>query len=254
MSSLTSSRTGRALITAFLFLTRLPMPKLDCYEPADSGRAFPLFPLVGLVIGALLTLTAMVLAPVLPAGVIAAIVVILWVLVTGGLHLDGLGDSADGWLAGGDKERTLEIMKDPRSGSAAVVIIGCLLLLKYSALSELIEQQHWWALCLAPVLSRAMSLLLLLTTPYVSHKGIAEDFLKHASRQRMRLSVGLSWILAAAILPLPQTLILMALVAILFAGLRALMIKRLDGATGDTSGALIEVMEAAVLIACLVNV
>lgn len=253
MSSLTSSRTGRALITAFLFLTRLPMPRLENYEPADSGRAFPLFPLVGLVIGALLTLTAATLAPFLPAGVIAAIILSLWVLITGGLHLDGLGDSADGWLAGGDKERTLEIMKDPRSGSAAVIIIGCLLLLKYSALIELIEQQHWWALCLAPALARAISLLLLLTTPYVSPKGIAEDFLKHASRQHIRIGVALTWILAVVVLPLPRMLILLGSVALLFAGLRLLMMRRLEGATGDTSGATIEIMEAAVLVACAVS-
>lgn len=250
---MTSSIFGRALITAFLFLTRLPMPRLTNYEPKDSGRALPLFPLVGLVIGGLLTATAILLSGLLPAGVIAAIILSLWVLITGGLHLDGLGDSADGWLAGGDKERTLEIMKDPRSGSAAVIIIGCLLLLKFSALSALIAEQNWWALCLAPVLSRAMALLLLLTTPYVSKNGIAKDFLKHAFRQHMRISIGLSWIVAVVILPLPQTLILMATVAILFTGLRALMMKRLDGATGDTSGATIEIMEVAVLIACSVS-
>ncbi|WP_439135338.1 adenosylcobinamide-GDP ribazoletransferase [Pseudomaricurvus sp.] len=253
MNLLTSSRAGRALITAFLFLTRLPMPRLDDYDPADSGRAFPVFPLVGLVIGGLLTLSAMALNPFLPSGVIAAIIMTLWVLITGGLHLDGLGDSADGWLAGGDRERTLEIMKDPHSGSASVIIIGCLLLLKFSALSALIAHQQWWVMCLAPVLARAMALLLLLTTPYVSPRGIATDFLKHACRQHMRIGVAVAWILAVVILPLPQTLILMLTVALLFAGLRSLMMRRLEGATGDTSGALIEIMEAAVLIACLMS-
>lgn len=246
------SRFGRALVTAFLFLTRLPMPRLQHYEPTDSGRALPLFPLVGLVIGGLLTLAVVVVQGWLPSSVLAALVLTLWVLITGGLHLDGLGDSADGWLAGGDRERTLTIMKDPHSGSAAVVIIGCLLLLKFTALSALLEQPNWWALCVAPLLARAMALLLLLTTPYVSRHGIAEDFLQHASRAQLWLAVTLAWLLALVLLPVPQALFAVALVGLMFAGLRALMLRRLGGATGDTSGATIEITEAVVLIACTV--
>jgi adenosylcobinamide-GDP ribazoletransferase len=250
MSAITDGKFGRALITAFLFLTRLPMPRLTQYEPEDSGRALPLFPLVGLVIGGLLTVVAIALHGLLPTSVLAAILITLWVLITGGLHLDGLGDSADGWLAGGDKERTLHIMKDPHCGSAAVVVTGCVLLVKFAALSALLTQHHWWALCLAPVLARAIALLLLLTTPYVSRHGIAEDFLKHACRKHLSLAVALAWLLAMMVLPWTQTLLLVLLVAGVFVGLRALMIKRLDGATGDTSGATIEVTEAVVLIAC----
>lgn len=252
--SCANGRFGRALVTAFLFLTRLPMPRLQQYEAADSGRALPLFPLVGLVIGGLLCGVAWALQGWLPPGVLAAVLITLWVLITGGLHLDGLGDSADGWLAGGDKERTLTIMKDPHSGSAAVVIIGCLLLMKFAALSALLAQQHLWALCLAPLLARAMALLLLLTTPYVSHHGIAEDFLKHAHRPHLYLAAALAWLLALVVLPASQALAMVLLVAGVFAGLRTLMKSRLGGATGDTSGATIEVTEVAVLIACTVLV
>lgn len=250
--SAAGGKFGRALVTAFLFLTRLPMPRLRHYDRADAGRAMPLFPLVGLVIGGLLSLIAWVLHSWLPAGVLAAALITLWVLITGGLHLDGLGDSADGWLAGGDKERTLTIMKDPHSGSAAVVITGCLLLLKFAALSALLAQGNVWALCLAPLLARAMALVLLLSTPYVSRHGIAEDFLQHANRTHLILAVALSWLLALMLLPWAHALATLLLVAGVFVGLRALMIKRLEGATGDTSGATIEVTEAAVLIACTV--
>lgn len=246
------SRFGRALVTAFLFLTRLPMPRLRHYEAADSGRALPLFPLVGLVIGGLLALVALILQNWLPATVLAGLVLTLWVLITGGLHLDGLGDSADGWLAGGDAERTLTIMKDPHSGSAAVVIIGCLLLLKFAALSALLAHSDWWVLCLAPLLARAMALLLLLSTPYVSRHGIAEDFLQHASRAQLWLAVALAWLLTLVLLPVTQALLVMVLTGLVLAGLRALMLRRLGGATGDTSGATIEITEAMVLVACTV--
>jgi adenosylcobinamide-GDP ribazoletransferase len=66
----------------------------------------------------------------------AALLLTVWVLLSGGLHLDGLADSADAWLGGfGDRERTLTIMKDPRSGPIAVVVLVLVLLLKFCALA-----------------------------------------------------------------------------------------------------------------------
>lgn len=241
----------RALITAFLFLTRIPMPTLADYREQDSGRAFPLFPLVGLTLGVILSGSALLLANHLAPGVCAALILLLWVALTGGLHLDGLGDSADGWLAGGDKSRTLEIMKDPRSGSAAVIIIATTLLLKWSVLEQIITEQHWWALALTPMLARALALTLFLTTPYVSPKGIAESFLQHASRTQMRLSVVASTLILFAILSFSDASSgLIAALAILL-GLRYLMMERLGGTTGDTSGAMIEWVEVFFLIGVL---
>ena len=83
----------------------------------------------------------------------AALLLTAWVLLSGGLHLDGLADSADAWLGGfGDRERTLTIMKDPRSGPIAVVTLGLVLLLKFTALVALIEQHNGAALILAPLI------------------------------------------------------------------------------------------------------
>ena len=73
----------------------------------------------------------------------AALLLALWVALTGALHLDGLADSADAWLGGfGDPARTLEIMKDPRSGPVAVVVLVLLLLLKFSALLVVLQAQQ----------------------------------------------------------------------------------------------------------------
>lgn len=239
-------------MTAFLFLTRIPMPKLTELGEQDSGRAFSLFPLVGLVLGALLTSSALFLHGHLPHEVIAGLILLLWILLTGGLHLDGLGDSADGWLAGGDLDRTLEIMKDPRSGSAAVIIIGVSLLVKFSALNHIIAEQQWWALVLAPMFARALSLLLFLTTPYISPKGIASQFLQHSNRLHLRISVAAAVVIALYFLENHAALWSIGLSLTVFLGLRHLMIRRLGGTTGDTSGALIEWVEIAFLIGCLV--
>ncbi|NIB39975.1 adenosylcobinamide-GDP ribazoletransferase [Pseudomaricurvus alkylphenolicus] len=243
----------RAFITALAFLTRLPVPTLPDYRPQDAGRAFPLFPLVGFIIGALLALAGWWLHTVLPVTAVAAVMVALWAALTGGLHLDGLGDSADGWLAGGDRERTLTIMKDPRSGSAAVIAIVCVLLIKFAALQTLIEHQQWLIIAVTPMLGRTAALALMLSTDYVSESGIATDFLEYASVLAMAISVLLALVVSLALLPGSQVFsMLMAGILLLWA-LRRLMCHRLGGSTGDTTGASIEILEAALLCAALIH-
>ncbi len=244
----------RGLITAFVFLTRVPMPHLDQVTPQDSGRALPLFPLVGLVLGAVLSITAWLLSPYLSSEITAAIIITVWVFFTGGLHIDGLADSADGWLGGlGDKERTLTIMKDPRCGSAAVMTVVCLLLLKFSAAVTLIEQQQWLVFIAAPVIGRCVSLILFLTTPYVSVQGLAQDFIDYASRSVVFGVTAVAIIGSGFLLGLAQLLLTLSVCALLLFALRQLMMARLGGNTGDTTGASLEIIEAAVMIcACAV--
>ncbi|PWQ89005.1 adenosylcobinamide-GDP ribazoletransferase, partial [Enterococcus faecium] len=94
----------------------------------------------GLLFGLLLWLASHLLQGT-PSPLHAALLLTLWVLLSGALHLDGLADSADAWLGGfGDRERTLRIMKDPRSGPIAVVTLVLVLLLKFCALWVLIGQ------------------------------------------------------------------------------------------------------------------
>lgn len=242
----------RAFIVACTFLTRLPMPQLDNYQPEDAGRSLPMFPVVGLLIGSLLLTFAWFLNSHFDSSVLAALLLILWVLVTGALHLDGLGDSADGWLSGTSRERTLEIMKDPRSGSAAVVIIPLLLIIKFSALAAIIENQNLLTLLIAPVLARATALVLLMTTHYASENGIGEDYLAHASRSQLKISIALAALLALIVLPLATVIFGLLIIALITWSLRLLMIKRLGGVTGDTTGATIEIVEACFLIAALI--
>src|SRR3989338_1738452 len=135
--------------------------------PAAVGRSLLSYPLVGLLLGAVLLSAQWALQGQAPA-LQAALLLILWVGLTGGLHLDGLADSADAWAGGfGDRERTLAIMQDPRSGPIAVVVLVLVLLLKFAALLALIEQQHSVLLIIVPLISRSALLGLFLTTPYV---------------------------------------------------------------------------------------
>ncbi|WAC44341.1 adenosylcobinamide-GDP ribazoletransferase [Pseudomonas sp. SL4(2022)] len=232
---------------ALQFLTRLPVTLAGMPTPEQIGRSLLFYPLVGLLIGLLLLAVQHLLGD---STVLlqAALLLTLWVGISGGLHLDGLADSADAWVGGfGDKQRTLAIMKDPRSGPIAVVVLVLLLLLKFAALVALLEHQSAWLLILVPWLARGLLPLLFLTTPYVRAGGLGHALAEHLPRRQ------LPWVLAA------NALVMLlfgwpALLALLVAGgvfiwLRSLMLKRLDGTTGDTAGALLEIAECAVLVA-----
>lgn len=232
---------------ALQFLTRLPVTLAGMPTPEQNGRSLLFYPLVGLLIGVLLLAVQFLLSEVAVL-LQAALLLALWVGISGGLHLDGLADSADAWVGGlGDKERTLSIMKDPRSGPIAVVVLVLLLLLKFAALVVLLENGSGLLLLLVPWLARSLLPLLFLTTPYVRAGGLGQALAEHLPRRQ------LPWVLAAHVLAM-LLLGWAALLALLVAGsvfiwLRGLMLKRLGGTTGDTAGALLELAECAVLVA-----
>lgn len=232
---------------ALQFLTRLPVTLAGMPTPEQVGRSLLFYPLVGLLIGLLLLAAQQLLGD---SAVLlqAALLLTLWVGISGGLHLDGLADSADAWVGGfGDKQRTLAIMKDPRSGPIAVVVLVLLLLLKFAALVTLLESGTALLLLLVPWLARCLLPLLFLTTPYVRAGGLGQALAEHLPRRQ------LPWVLAAhavAMLLLGWPALLALLVAgTVFFYLRILMLKRLGGTTGDTAGALVELAECGVLLA-----
>lgn len=232
---------------ALQFLTRLPVTLAGMPTPEQIGRSLLFYPLVGLLIG-LLLLSAQQLLGDSAVLLQAALLLTLWVGISGGLHLDGLADSADAWVGGfGDKQRTLAIMKDPRSGPIAVVVLVLLLLLKFAALVALLESGSGLLLVLVPWLARCLLPLLFLTTSYVRAGGLGQALAEHLPRQQ------LPWVLAAnavAMLLFGWPALFALLVAgMVFIWLRVLMLKRLGGTTGDTAGALLELAECAVLVA-----
>ncbi|EKF75513.1 cobalamin 5'-phosphate synthase [Alcanivorax hongdengensis A-11-3] len=230
---------------ALALLTRLPVSVHTPVQPRDQGLAVPCYPLVGLLIGALLATLAAALHSA-PAWPLAALLVIAWVGLTGALHLDGLADSADAWLGGyGDRQRTLQIMKDPACGPAGVVALVLVLLGKVAALATLLASGQWLSLLLAPVLGRSACAALFVILPYQRDNGLAGDAARHLPR-RATLLAGLAGLLLALVCGQ----LLMALVSVLLlAGGAALMRQRLGGFTGDTAGALVEGVEMASLLA-----
>ncbi|WP_058544004.1 adenosylcobinamide-GDP ribazoletransferase [Pseudomonas fluorescens] len=237
---------------ALQFLSSLPVRLPGMPEPEQLGRSLLFYPVVGLLFGGLLwALDALLFGA--PLLLHAALLLMAWVLLSGGLHLDGLADSADAWLGGfGDRERTLLIMKDPRSGPIAVVTLVVVLLLKWAALVALIEQGQALALLIVPMLGRGALLGLFLTTSYVRAGGLGQalaDYLPRRSGWQVLSACALGCLLLLGW----AGLWMLVVAALVFIGLRWMMLRRLQGCTGDTAGALLELLEVAVLVASVLS-
>ncbi|MGG2020814.1 adenosylcobinamide-GDP ribazoletransferase [Pseudomonas sp. S8] len=232
---------------ALQFLSSLPIRLPGMPEPQQLGRSLLFYPLVGLLFGVILWTFNLVLAGA-PLLLHAALLLTVWVLLSGALHLDGLADSADAWLGGfGDRERTLTIMKDPRSGPIAVVTLVLVLLLKFCALLALIEQEHAVILIIVPLLGRAALLGLFLTTPYVRAGGLGQALADHLPRRAGWWVLGAS-ALACLLIAGVKAIVALVVAFVGFVWLRQVMMRRLGGTTGDTAGALLELLEMAVLV------
>ena len=235
------------LLIALQFLTRLPVSLPGMPTPEQVGRSLLWYPLVGLLLGLLLWGAHLLLGQA-SAVLQAAIILALWVGLSGGLHLDGLADTADAWVGGfADRERTLAIMKDPRSGPIAVVVLVLLLLLKFAALFTLLQAGQGIYLLLLPWLGRSLLPLLLATTPYVRVGGLGQALVDHLPRGQ------LPWVLGVHLLGMLlfgwKGLLALATALLLFIWLRRALLRRLGGTTGDTAGALVELGECSVLLA-----
>ena len=234
----------RGLFAAIGFLTRLPLPARVFDDASSPSAQLAWYPAVGLLIGGLLWCLGWLLSGAPPL-LAAALLLAAWVVLTGALHLDGLADSADAWVGGlGDRERTLTIMKDPRSGPIGVTAVALVLLLKFAALASLPHPSA--ALWVAPLLARAALTLAFMTTPYVRSNGLGSGLVgesPHACWLALALTVVCSlfagWHGVRALV----------VAVLVFAWWRWACRHRLGGMTGDTCGALTELTEMAVLVA-----
>jgi len=240
------------MITPFLvalqLLTRVPVKINKKISDQATGRSLLYYPLIGFMIGICLSAIMILLHDFMPPLLLASVLLAIWVLITGALHLDGLADSADAWLGGfGDPQRTLDIMKDPRCGSAAVVILIIILLLKFAALEYIVRQQQWPLLIAACVFARTSLLPLFLTTKYVRQSGIGASLANNLPRLPAWI-ITLTIVIMLPVLTGIQMLYSYTIAISIWVFMRQLMVKRISGMTGDTAGAMIEIMELVILI------
>ena len=222
---------------AFSFLTILPLGNPVGRMP---GWSFAWFPLVGGVIGA--ALTAISVHSPFDGDLTAFLILLTWVVLTGGLHLDGFGDCCDGLLATAEPARRRQIMKDPRAGIFAVAGLILLLLGKWLALRSVAAE---W-LILAPVLGRWAMVWAAYRFPYGGGDGLGSHLLEGLSARQVLIAS----ITVAALLTRWETVALWLGVYALAMIVGGWAAKRLGGGiSGDVYGAICELSELLCLIA-----
>lgn len=229
----------RDFITCLEFLTRVRFSNRTDWRDEDFSRSVPYFPLVGLVIGAVLAVVNYGLVAVeTPLFLRVTLLLLAEIIITGGLMYDGFMDTADGVFSARSRERMLEIMKDSHVGSNAVLAIIILLLLKIAAYLEIGGEQLTWVLLTMSVATRTFMVLFIVNFPYARKEGIGHMFTKYAKPAYTYLAFALCILLigACGVHYLLTALICLVLTLIIANYLKA----QLGGLTGDTYGALTE--------------
>lgn len=237
------NRLFNRLVCALGFLTTLPTGRTPRF---DAMGMIAFFPVVGIVIGMLVAVADMIFSRFFPAPVTGLLDVVVWAILTGALHLDGLGDSADGIFSHRPREKALAIMKDSRIGAMGMIVVGCVLALKWACLTELNASRHL-ILIMVPAYARSATIFAIGQLPYgrpdggTGH-GLFEKPLTGADYSGLAIPVGLSFLLGWRALVLNLAFVMVT------AGLIGFYRKKMGCVTGDMLGAMTEILEAALLL------
>ncbi|MGB9736905.1 MAG: adenosylcobinamide-GDP ribazoletransferase [Chloroflexus aggregans] len=243
-------RSVNGFIEAIRFLTIIPLPGIPPMNEQSVVRAIPWFPIVGLVIGGALVATDRIVRPLWGDLTAAVMVMAIWGIITGGLHLDGLSDTFDAVMSWRSRERKLEIMKDSRIGAMGALALIVLIMFKVALITE--ATNVWPALLLAPMLGRWADCYGIYRFPAAREGGLGRTFNAQVRQQDLWLSsammLGAAWLVAGI------TGIVAAVFVLGVAHLLASWwVRDLGGLTGDTYGALCEIGEVVALAVLTAN-
>lgn len=265
----------KGLILLFKFMTRLPIPVNPEFDSKELGKSMKFFPVVGIVIGFILYGVYLVGAKfILSSYLLATIVVLAEVILTGGLHLDGLADTFDGIFSYRSKQKMLEIMKDSRLGTNGGIALVLYFILKilliagirdanFGVASEIFGMKNTVGavILVTPVLARINTVLNCAVSPYARPSGSAKDFVDSTDKVGVLIAVAIgllfSGVVGCGILGSLNPLHLVNITAItMVLGLyfAKLMERKIGGVTGDTLGAILELSEVMILFGFYISV
>ena len=242
-----------SFFAALEFLTVVRLRRAASATMHDVARAQPWFPVVGLLLGAALLAIDRAATRALPERSVDVLLVVALAALTGALHLDGLGDAADGLLGGSTPERRRAIMRDVHRGSFAIVAVVSVLALKWAGLAALPGSVRFEAILLVPCLARLALLVSVAAFPYARAEGLGAAF---RARHPGALLIGGAVAAIASVALLGAGGAIVLAVAAAFALAFGAWVTRLTGGmTGDTWGATVEIGEALILlcVAALAN-
>jgi adenosylcobinamide-GDP ribazoletransferase len=231
---------------ALTFLTVLPWPWPGRAEPRDLARSLFWFPWVGALLGLAYWGLFLGLVQILPSPAAAALLLAVTVWATGGLHLDGLADTADG-LGGSRPEDRLRIMKDSRLGAFGAVTLGLALILKFAFFLSWADKGLGMSFSLYPVFSRWGMVLLAFLSPYARPEGGLGQAMTQEVDGRVLVGGTASGLALALALAGPAGVLLLGVTGGLVWLLSLYFRQKLGGVTGDVLGANNEILEIMLL-------
>ena len=240
------SPVAEQIATAFQFLTRVPLPT-SAWSPDGLSRSAKFFPLVGLAIGTAAATLHLWLSPHFPVGIDSMLIVLFTVLVTGGLHEDGLADVADAFGGGRDRDQILSILKDSRIGGYGALAL--IFSIASRVLLLAVIPGNWFAryVVSAQILCRWTMLPLAFMLPAARKQGQGARLAKQISLVSMTLGTLFAFGIAGFLLrmnavgPIVVVLLLTVLSGLYYR-------SRIRGITGDCFGATIQLAEIAVYV------
>ncbi|PWI32240.1 adenosylcobinamide-GDP ribazoletransferase [Vibrio albus] len=244
----------KAFFVTLQFMTRLPVPQswTHDFDFDDTYKGIVAFPWVGLILGGIAAVITMGATRFLGWDSLlgAAVYVFMMALLTGGFHLDGLADTADGIFSARTPERMLEIMKDSRLGTHGALALFFVLLLKVLVVSQILRQfpeSALWILVASPLAGRTLMSLLMYRQHYARESGLGHIYINRISSARLGLTLATGTLLSLFTLGWKGGVGL--LVTSLFCFVYRSYINRvIGGQTGDTLGAGNELFELCFLI------
>ena len=241
----------KRFISILQFMTRIPI-NIDTGFDEEFHKTITYFPLVGLVLGVLIYIIGLVSGIFFDSFITSIIVTLALVILTGGLHIDGLGDTFDAIYSYRDKERMLEIMKDSRLGTNSLLAIMFLILLKIGFIYSIINNNLLWTVIFMPVVARLGVIVMMHKTVTPRKNGMGNLFIGKASTSMFTIAtlytiiliIGISKLIFLAstleVIMLISTIIILFIFNNLF---KMHIYKKIDGVTGDILGCTIELGE-----------
>ena len=240
---------------ALSMYSRIPVPRVD-WEKENMRYAMCFFPMIGVVIGAVMYLAGWLLDKTSVGGVFRGVVfTLIPIIITGGIHMDGFMDTMDALGSWGDREKKLEILKDSHAGAFAILGMGCYLMWSVAVWSELPAEVL--RVCgVSFVLSRALSGFSVVTFPAARNSGLLKMFQDGAQKKVVRITMCL-YVAAAVIMMAVMNARAMtgAVTGVMIAFLYYIVVsrKQFGGVTGDLAGFFLETAELAMFTGILVT-
>lgn len=242
----------KRFLIALQFLTIFPFNIKGRLEKEDFGRALIYFPVIGLLLGLCLA-AAVFISRSLPPLAGSVLILMVWIILTGGLHLDGFADTCDGFYGNRAREDVLKIMRDSRIGTMGAVGIAMILLFKFAMLSSIRPEDLWKVLIIATVFARWSQVFACSISGYARDEGKAKYFVEYAKKADMLTGALFVLIINWSLAGMKGIVLFALLTAVIFLFIQYVK-RKIGGMTGDTVGAANEIAEAAALLFGLISI